>query len=200
MTLTWRKRAAGQPCDYRVALRGLALAVVEGAAQEVGAGPADHVHAVPELGRAHLVRHVLERARDAAVLDLLEHLPAELRVVALLVDGERAVAVDEDAVLDPRHQLLHGHVALRVGQQVHVGHALELHVAPALRVAVAVAAHGLALRRVPLGQPGRLLARGLQVVQDAVLHDQVLVGPHALVVPADGRTGRPGCCARPGCS
>jgi hypothetical protein len=67
-------------------------------------------------------------------------------------------------------------VSLRVREEVDVGHALELHVAPALRVAVAVAAHRLPLAAVPVAQHRRLLARGLQVVEDAVLDDQVLVG------------------------
>src|ERR1700757_3963105 len=81
---------------HRVALARLALAVVVGAAEEVALRSADNVHRAPELRRPHLISAVLEHADDLAALDLIEELSAELRVVALLVDRERAVADDAD--------------------------------------------------------------------------------------------------------
>src|SRR5690606_32218243 len=71
---------------HGVRLAGLSLAVEEAAVQAIAAASSDHVHGVPEVRRADLVRHVLQHARYAAVADLVEELPAELRVVALLVN------------------------------------------------------------------------------------------------------------------
>ncbi|EEF93656.1 hypothetical protein CATMIT_01711, partial [Catenibacterium mitsuokai DSM 15897] len=56
----------------------LALAVEERTAQAVVLVVADRRARVPELRRADLIGHVLEHAGDLAVLDLVEHLAAEL--------------------------------------------------------------------------------------------------------------------------
>src|SRR5690606_33170716 len=79
----------GGAVRYRRHLLRLSLAVEERAAEPVVGLVADGRAGVPELRRAHLVSDVLEHARDLAVLDFVEQLPAELRVVALLVDRER---------------------------------------------------------------------------------------------------------------
>src|SRR6185369_10479252 len=83
----------------RVHLNGLALCVAERTAQEVALWTADHVQARPELRRLHLIGDVLEHTGDLPTLDLVENLAAELRVVALLVDRERAIADDGDAAI-----------------------------------------------------------------------------------------------------
>src|SRR3970282_2439566 len=78
-------RRAGAMRDRRH-LRGLALAVEERSAEAV-VDLLAHGHArVPEFRGADLVGDVLDHAGDLAVLDLIEQLAAELRVVALLVD------------------------------------------------------------------------------------------------------------------
>src|SRR5690606_18424625 len=69
----------------RVRLARLTLAVVERAADPVGARAADQIHRVPELRRSKLIRHVAEHLADLAIHDLVEYLPAELCVVSLLV-------------------------------------------------------------------------------------------------------------------
>src|SRR3546814_13215990 len=92
-------RRAGAVRD-RGDLAGLALAVEERAAHAVVALVADRRAGIPELRRADLVGHVLEHPGDLAVLDLVEQLAAELRVVALLVNREGAVADDVDAFLE----------------------------------------------------------------------------------------------------
>src|SRR3954449_13105256 len=91
---------------HRVDLAGLALSVEEAGAHLVALAAADHVHGVPEVGRAHLVGNVLQLAHDLAALDLIEELAAELRVVALLVDGEAAVAHDGDATIGRGDQVV----------------------------------------------------------------------------------------------
>src|SRR4051812_32586624 len=78
-----------------VGLRGLALSVVERPADEVAAAAPQQVERVPELGGAHLIGNILQHRADAPVLDLVEHLPAELRVEALLVDGVGAAPLDQ---------------------------------------------------------------------------------------------------------
>src|SRR5688500_49692 len=77
-------------------LRGLTLAGAERSPELVAAIAAEHVERVPDLRSADLVGHVLEHPDDLAATDLIEELPTELRVVPLLVDGERAVADDRD--------------------------------------------------------------------------------------------------------
>ena len=57
-------------------------------------------------GVLHLIGDVLEHADDLAALDLVEDLAAELRVVALLIDRERAVADDRDAAIGRRDEVV----------------------------------------------------------------------------------------------
>src|SRR5690606_14777233 len=154
-------------------LRGLALAVEERATQAIVGFVADRAAGVPELRRADLVSHVLDHAGDLAVLDLVEQLAAELGVVALLVDRERAVADDVDAVLDVLDHVFDGQL-LTAGGHRDVGHALELHRRPGVGVAAAV---GLLL-----AQDVGLVADGLVIDQDAVADQVPALGLHALVV------------------
>src|SRR6185369_14846567 len=74
---------------HRVDLRWLTLAVVERAAQPVRRRAADHVHRIPEHRRVALIGNVLQHAGNLAVADLVEGLPGELEVVALMVDRPR---------------------------------------------------------------------------------------------------------------
>ncbi|KAG0938345.1 hypothetical protein G6F31_015467 [Rhizopus arrhizus] len=118
-------------------LARLALAVEERTAQAVVALVGHGGAGIPEFRRADLVGHVFQHAGDLAVLDLVEQLAAELRVVALLVDRIRTAAVDPDAVL---HVLAHVLDAARLlaRRQRDIGHALELHAGPGIGIAAAV--------------------------------------------------------------
>src|SRR5665213_1343034 len=91
---------------HAVDLPGLSFAVEERSADRVARLAADRFHRVPEVRGADLVGHVLEHPGDLAALDLIEDLPAELRVVALLVDREGAVADDRDPLVGRRDQVL----------------------------------------------------------------------------------------------
>src|SRR5262245_65477191 len=79
----------------RVALRGLALAVAERAAEPVGGLSAQHVERLPELGGVRLVCDVAQLRRDLPVLHLPEGLAAGLEGVARVID--RVDAVPRDA-------------------------------------------------------------------------------------------------------
>src|SRR6185503_744392 len=155
--------ARGAAVRHRRDLPRLALAVEERAAQAVVALVAAGDHRVPELLGVGLVGDVAQHRAQLAVLDLVEELAAELEVVALLVDGVGAVADDEDALLDLGDELLRRQLGLAGGER-DVGHALELHVVPAVGVAAAVGG-GLA-------DDVGLVADLLVVDEDAVL-DQV---------------------------
>src|SRR5438045_1787522 len=130
-----RRRAA---VAHRVALPGLALAVVECGAQGPLRGAAEQVERAPELERVGLVADVFERAGDLPLLHFVEHLPGELEVVALVVDRPAAVADHVDAVVGRGDELLHAQV-LRAGLKAHVRHALKRHALVVLRVAAAAA-------------------------------------------------------------
>ena len=94
------------PVAHGVDLSGLALAVgVETDVFPEGLA-ADAVARGPEVGRAALVGDVGDHAPDLASLDLPERVAAELEVVPLLVDRVRAAAVDQDAVLHARDQVV----------------------------------------------------------------------------------------------
>src|SRR5207247_618185 len=108
---------------------------------------------------ARLVRHAREHRALLAVLDFPERVAAELEVVALLVDGEAAVAVDEDAVFDAADQVVERH-ALLAGLERDVGHALERYARP--RVGIAAAA------RFFFADERRLVADGLVVRENAL--------------------------------
>src|SRR5678809_621781 len=105
-------------------------------------------------------RAVAQHADHLALLHLVEHLAAELEVVALVVDAVAAVALYQDRVIRVGDEL-----RLRqrpgAGYQVDVRHPLEGDILPALRVARAV--------RARLPDEGRLIAGGLVIDEDAAL-------------------------------
>src|SRR5688572_28515485 len=164
-------------------LSGLALAVAERGTVTVRALAPDHVHRVPELRRAHDVRHVPQLADDLPTADLVAELRAELAVVPLLIDGVRAAAVHQNALVGCRDDVVERDVSL-AGQQRDVGHALKLDAAPAVRMAVAMRARQLVLLRVPPLERGGELARRLIIHEDAVPDDQVVLRTYAVVVVA----------------
>src|ERR1700723_2398464 len=81
-------------------LRRLARAVEERPAKAEVALIAHPDAGVPKVGSAHLIGNILDHLGVLAVFDLVEQLPAELCVVALLVNGEGATPDDVDAILD----------------------------------------------------------------------------------------------------
>src|SRR6478672_1704381 len=91
---------------HSIHLHWLTLRVTKRAAQEVALLAANHIQARPELWRLHLICDVLEHPDDLAALDLVEDLAAKLRVVPLLVDGERSVADDRDAAIGRRDEIV----------------------------------------------------------------------------------------------
>ena len=176
----------GEPWLTAFTCTGWPFASPNAPPSEVALLAADHVQARPELRRLHLVGDVLEHADDLAAFDLVEDLAAELRVVALLVDRERAVADDRDAAIGRGDEVVPSEI-LVARQQRHVRHALELHGGPRLRVRAAVRARRLAELLVVPVEPGRLFARRLIVDEDAVLDDVERLGLHAFVVPSARR-------------
>src|SRR5688572_3223994 len=100
----------------RVRLRRLALSIIEARPELIALRPADHVHCVPEIGGPHLVRNILQHAGDLAVANLIKDLAAELRVVALLVDRERAVADDRNTTIRGGDEVVPADVA-RAGHE-----------------------------------------------------------------------------------
>ena len=97
---------------YRIALAWLPFAIVERPTQDGAAPAAEEVHGIPELRRPDLISDVLQHPDDPAAADLVKYLPAELRVVPLLVDGEGAFADYRDAAIGRSDELVPTDVAL----------------------------------------------------------------------------------------
>ena len=157
-------------------LRRLALAIEERAAEAVVAFVANGGTGIPEFRGAYLVGDILDLGADLAVLDFVEELAAELGVEALLVDRERAVANDVDAVLDILDHIGDAQLGL-AGLKADIGHALELHAAPGVGIAAAIRL---------------LLAKNMHLVADRLIIDELAVANkvpflcrHTFIVIAD---------------
>jgi hypothetical protein len=85
-----------------VRLAGLAFAVVESAGQSDKSTDRRAVARAPEIGRARLISDIFEHSGDFAVFDFPESLPAELEIVALLVNRITAAPVNHNSFFDAR--------------------------------------------------------------------------------------------------
>src|SRR5262249_8439662 len=94
------------PMTHGISLCRFAFAVIGGAINLVCALATQTVAGVPEIGRAGLISPVTEHVSDLAVFDFPKCLAAELKVVALLIDGPTAIAVNQNAILNTRCQVL----------------------------------------------------------------------------------------------
>ena len=187
-TLTRREPRDRAPVADRVDLARLALAVVEGAAELVGAPAPEHVARFPEFRRVRLVGDVTQLGRDLSLLDFPEGLAAELEVVALVVDAVARVTLDVDPVVGGGDDVLLGDV-LGAWLERDVRHALERNRGPVVGIAAAV--RGL------LADQVRLVAGRLVVDEDPVLDDVPARRLHPVVViPARRQTAAPGSCRR----
>ena len=109
-----------------VALPGLALPVTEGAEQTIRPGASHHVARLPKVDRVRLIADVSQRTNDAPVFDLPKHLPGELKVIPLLIDGPAPASRDEDSVVGRVDEVL-CRVAAGVRLEAYVRHSLERH-------------------------------------------------------------------------
>src|SRR5687768_18525528 len=80
----------------RVRLPGLALAIIERAAEPIRGPAADHVHRVPEVRRVALIGDVAQHADDLSATYFVKRLAREREVVALVVNRPRANVADHD--------------------------------------------------------------------------------------------------------
>ena len=94
---------------HGVDLLGFALAIAGRAELLPVAGPAMPSQACQKSVVLRLIGHAREHAALLAAFDLPERVAAELEIVALLVDRETAVALDQDAVVDARDQIVRRH-------------------------------------------------------------------------------------------
>src|ERR1039457_4259130 len=120
----------------RVDLLRLPLAVVGRAPLLPIAGSGDQVERLPEVGGARLVGDPRNHPLLLAVLDLPKSIAAELKIVALLVDREAAIAIDQDAVVHAGDQVVDTRPRL-ARLQPNVGHALERNAGPVVGIAAA---------------------------------------------------------------
>src|SRR5580765_7725384 len=142
-----------------VDLGGFALAVVGRAVLLVVSRSGDGVAGLPEIGGASLIGDARDHSRLLPLLDFPEGVAAELEVVALLIDRETAVAIDQDAVLDAADQVVQRGPRLARFQR-DVWHALEGHAGPAIGKTVAA--------RLLFANQSGLVADGLVVLEDSL--------------------------------
>src|ERR1035441_5265441 len=161
----------------RVDLLRLPLAVVGRAPLLPIAGSGDQGERLPEVGGARLVGDPRNHPLLLAVLDLPKSVAAELEIVALLIDREAAIAIDQDAVVHAGDQVVDTRPRL-ARLQPNVGHALERNAGPVVGIAAAA--------RFALADQMGLVADGLVVFENALLDDGKLGGFHAIVVEARG--------------
>ena len=154
---TGRWTTVGNSAD----LTWLTFAVEERSTEAVVAFVAERRTAVPEFLRIRLVRHIFQHANNLAVLDFVEQLAAKLEIVALLVDGKRAIANDVDTLFDILDHLSGRHRGL-AWRKRNIRHALELDRTPIVRIATTV--------RAIFTENMNLIANSLVVHQYAVLH------------------------------
>ena len=162
---------------HAVDLRRFALAVVGRAVLLPVGRSGDGVAGLPEIGGARLIGDAGDHSGLLSLLDFPEGVAAELEVVALLIDGEAAVAIDQDAVFDAGDQVVERGPGL-AGFEPDVRHTLEGHAGPAIGVAAAA--------RFLFADQGGLVADGLVVLEDALFDDGEARGLDAVVVVADG--------------
>src|SRR5580658_3569923 len=165
-----RRRAA---VTNRVHLSRFAFTIARRAELLPVALPGDTVAGVPEVRSSGLIRHARKHAALLAAFNLPEGIAAELKIVALLVDGETAVALNEDAVVDARNQIARSY-RRDAGREPHVGHALERNAGPGIRIAAAP--------RFLLTHQMGLIANGLIVLEHALLDDRKLSGENPVIV------------------
>src|SRR5262245_32019186 len=128
-----RRRAA---MTDRINLTRLPLAVIRCAPLHPVTRASDPVARLPEIGRAGLVGHTRKHPLFLAAFDGPEGVAPELEVIALVIDRPAAIAIDEDAVVDARNQVIERQVRLS-RLEPNVGHPLERHARPVIGVAAA---------------------------------------------------------------
>jgi len=89
-----------------VTLSGFAFAVARRAELLPVALSGYAVAGMPEIRSAGLIRHARKHAPLLAPFDLPEGIAAKLKIVALLVDGKTAVALDQNAIVDAGDQIV----------------------------------------------------------------------------------------------
>src|SRR5258708_3088947 len=116
---------------YRIGLAGLPLSIIKGATHSVVTLVSNGYAGIPEFPCIGLLGMIVQDADDLGLLDLIKGLTAKLEIIPLLVDGERAVADDIDTLLYILDHIVHAEWVL-TGAERYIGHALELHIRPAL--------------------------------------------------------------------
>src|SRR5262249_49182978 len=169
-----RRRAA---VAHRIALRRLALSVIGGSPLLPIAGAGDQVAGLPEIGRAGLIGDLRQHTLLLAALDGPEGVATQLEVITLLVDREAPIPVDQDAVIHAGDEIVKSGLA-PARLEPDIGHALEWDARPVIGVAAAA-------RLLFTDQRG-LLARGLVMLENALLDDREFAGLHAVIVIAGG--------------
>ena len=162
---------------YGADLRWLALAIKERTAHTIIRLSGQLGTAVPEFLGVGLVGHILDLLSNLAVLDFIEQLTAKLEVITLLVNREGAAPDNINAIFDILDNIVGREVIFLIGSQRNIGHALELYVCPALRVATTM---GFILIN-----DMNLVADGLVINQCAVFDEVPLLGFDTFVIIAN---------------
>src|SRR5215472_458411 len=160
-----------------VDLRRLTFGIAGGAELPPVGWTGGAVASLPKVRSACLVGNARDHAAALAAFDFPERIAAELEVVALLVDGIAAAAIDENTVIDTGNQTVQGGIG-RTCLEVDIRHALEGNRRPGIGLTAAV--------RLLVANHGSLFAGGLEVAENAFVDDGEFGCFDAIVVVADG--------------
>ena len=90
-------------------LHGLSFAAVGRAPQRPLVAGADGVHGIPELCCDSGIRRIFQHSSQLAALDFPADFGAELKVVALVINGPGAVGLHPDAVVGASIECMPAH-------------------------------------------------------------------------------------------
>ena len=134
------------------------------------------VATVPEFRRDAVVDHVAQHVGPPAVLDQPERIPAELKIVAPLIDAVGAVAFDVDPALHLRKELIEGRPARL---QTDIGDAHDRDSPPAIGTIRPTRAGFANFRRdFPIGAVTN---------EESLTHNVPFLAGHAVIIIPGGR-------------
>src|SRR6185436_12167070 len=95
------------------------------------------VAGTPEVCGAGLVRHVSQHPGNLTLLDPPKGLPAELEVVALLVNGVTSITENQNSIVNAFHEVIERNILLGCFER-NIGHSRNRNARPIVGIETAI--------------------------------------------------------------